>query len=89
MSWYFLGRSQVAQRDDFPKIVLKETRTLPIRSINFDDSADRARHDRMVKLVENMLELHHQLAAIKNIHEQTVQQRQINATDRAIDRLVY
>lgn len=30
MSWYFLQRSQVGQRDDFPKIVLKESRGLPI-----------------------------------------------------------
>jgi hypothetical protein len=29
MSWYFLRRSNIAQRDDFPKIVLKETRSLP------------------------------------------------------------
>ena len=31
MSWYFLTMSQVGQRDDFPKIVLKELRSLPCR----------------------------------------------------------
>jgi adenine-specific DNA-methyltransferase len=30
LSWYFLQRSNVGHRDDFPKIVLKETRELPI-----------------------------------------------------------
>lgn len=62
---------------------------LPIRVINFNDSADRARHDRMVKLVEQMLGLHRQLAAAKTAHEQTMLQRQIAATDSQIDRLVY
>lgn len=30
LSWYFLSISNVANRDDFPKIVLRETRQLPI-----------------------------------------------------------
>jgi len=30
LSWYFLLRSSIANRDDFPKIVLRETRALPI-----------------------------------------------------------
>ena len=37
--------------------------TVPIRPINFSDPADVARHDRMVTLVEQMLELHKRLAA--------------------------
>jgi hypothetical protein len=53
------------------------------------NSADRASHDRMVKLVEQMLALHRQLAAAKTAYEQTSAQRQIEATDRQIDRLVY
>jgi hypothetical protein len=36
-----------------------------------------------------MLSLHRQLAAAKTPHEQTVLQRQIDATDGQIDRLVY
>src|SRR5207248_5242550 len=52
MSWYFLRHSNVAQRDDFPKIVLKETRSLPIRPIDQSDDADKSRHDQTVKLVE-------------------------------------
>lgn len=62
---------------------------LPIRPITFAAPADRARHDRMVALVESMLALHRQLAAAKTAHEQTALQRQIEATDRQIDRLVY
>ncbi|HCP91958.1 MAG TPA: hypothetical protein DIT76_07945, partial [Spartobacteria bacterium] len=38
---------------------------LPIRTIDFTDRADKARHDRMVELVEQMLALHKQLATAK------------------------
>ncbi|MBA4397494.1 MAG: restriction endonuclease subunit M, partial [Syntrophus sp. (in: bacteria)] len=62
---------------------------LPIRTIDFADPADKARHDRMVALVEQMLSLHRKLAEAKTDHEKTTLQRQIDATDRQIDRLVY
>jgi hypothetical protein len=62
---------------------------LPIRTINFSVPADNARHDRMVTLVELMLSLHKQLAAANTDHEKTALQRQIDATDRQIDQLVY
>jgi len=62
---------------------------LPIRIINFSDSIDKARNEQMVKLVEQMLLLHKQLAATKTPDDKTRLQRQIDATDQQIDRLVY
>lgn len=46
-------------------------------------------HDQMVSLVNQMLLLHKQLVAAKTDHEKTALQRQIDATDTEIDRLVY
>jgi hypothetical protein len=43
----------------------------------------------MVVLVEEMLALHRNHAAARTEHEQTSLKRQIDATDRQIDRLVY
>ena len=43
----------------------------------------------MVKLVEQILELHKRLAAAKTPPEKTALERQIAATDQQIDRLVY
>ena len=57
-------------------------RHLPIRPINFADETDVARHDRMVALVEAMLDLHRKLATAVTDQEKTVLQRQIVATDR-------
>ena len=50
---------------------------------------DKFCHDRMVSLVEQMLTLHKQLQEARTPHEQTALQRQIEATDRQIDSLVY
>lgn len=63
--------------------------TLPICAISFPDPADAARHDKMVTLVECMLALHKELAAARTPTAQTLLERQIAATDRQIDRLVY
>jgi hypothetical protein len=63
---------------------------LPIRLIDFSDPADKARHDKMVTLVERMLELN------KKKHSGTLApseldrlEREIASTDREIDELVY
>jgi hypothetical protein len=62
---------------------------LPIQTINFSDPTDRSRHDKMVNLVESMLDLNKRLRAAKTAHEKDSLQRQIDATDLQIDRLVY
>jgi adenine-specific DNA-methyltransferase len=62
---------------------------LPIRTIDFSNPQDVARHDRMVELVERMLALHKKLAEAKIERERTIIQHQIDASDGQIDRLVY
>lgn len=81
--------SSIATKDDFRQTTLAEIRELPIRTIDFDDPADRARHDRMVNLVDQMLALHRELPAATTDHEQNLIRRRIDATDRQIDALVY
>jgi len=61
---------------------------LPIRTINFDDPADVARHDKIVALVERMLAMHRKLAAAIPT-DKKLYQRQIEPTGRQIDALVY
>ncbi|MBE7435827.1 MAG: Eco57I restriction-modification methylase domain-containing protein [Anaerolineales bacterium] len=62
-------------------------KNLPIRPINFDDPADKARHDKLVSLVERMLALHKQ--SPRTPQEQEMVKREIESTDKAIDTLVY
>jgi hypothetical protein len=62
---------------------------LPIRRIEFSNAKDKSRHDRTVELVDRMLDLHKQLATAKTDHAKTNLQRQIDAIDVRIDKLVY
>jgi hypothetical protein len=62
---------------------------LPIRRIDPTNKSDVAAHDSIVALVEKILDLHRQRTQSKTPHEHTALDRQIAATDRQIDRLVY
>ena len=86
---FYLKRVSTTMRGGFFRYFTQYIEQLPIRPINFADPADVVRHDRMVALVETMLELHRKLAAAVTGQEKTVHQRQIETTDRQIDRLVY
>ncbi len=62
---------------------------LPIREIDFNSTQDKADHDRIVSLVETMLTLNKQLAVAQAPHDQENIKRQIDASDRQINKLVY
>jgi len=83
----FMSNKMIAQ--SFPRITVGDLRKLPIRTIDFDNPDDKAKHDTMVKLVDRMLDLHKKLDAAKVPDEKTKIQRQINTTDKKIDNLVY
>jgi hypothetical protein len=74
-----------ATKDDFPQVTIKDILSLPFPAVSEDD----ALHNQLVQLVEQILTLHKQLPEVKTSHEQTLIQRQIDATDRQIDKLVY
>ena len=52
-------------------------------------STYKSRHDKMVFLVERMLDLHKQLDKAKDPNDKTRLRREIEATDRQINQLVY
>jgi hypothetical protein len=60
----------------------------PVRPIKFSDKSDKAKHDKMVSLVEQMLDLHKRLKIEKTPDDKIKLQRQIDATDKQIDQLV-
>jgi hypothetical protein len=62
---------------------------IPVRVIDHSNKFDKSSHDQIVKLVEQMLELHQRLSSAKTPQEKTALERQIAATDAQIDRLVY
>lgn len=61
---------------------------LPIRAIDFDNPDDVEMHDDMVKLVDEMLDMHRQLAGLSLVKRGVIEAL-IERTDREIDALVY
>jgi type I restriction-modification system DNA methylase subunit len=72
-----------------PQVKAAKLYGLPFPFVDTSDSTARTRHDRMVALVERMLALHKKLDAASIPGEKALYQRQIEATDRQIDALVY
>jgi len=62
---------------------------LPIPVTNFINQQEKSRHGQIVGLVNLVLDLNLQLTQHKTPQTKTVIQRQIEATDRQIDELVY
>ena len=86
---FYLRQKLITNVQGFPQVLMSQLEQLPIRLINVSDPADKARHDRMVSLVDSMLALYKQLADAKSEAQKGIIQRQIDATDREIDQLVY
>ncbi|MCP2604493.1 N-6 DNA methylase, partial [Candidatus Aminicenantes bacterium AC-708-M15] len=75
--------------DIFPKIRVVQTRKLPIRTIDFNNPKERAMHDKIVKLVDKMLELNKKKNSLPPSSERERIEREIKITDEKIDELVY
>jgi hypothetical protein len=71
------------------RLIYQYMEKVPIRVIDTKNKNDRATHADMVKLTDKMLALHQQLATTKTPQDSTLLQRQITATDKQIDQLVY
>jgi hypothetical protein len=87
LSWYFPRASNKLVTRTFPRISILDLKRFPIRTLDLADPAETARHDRMVALVEQMLELHERAAT--TAHDRQLLRRQIETTDQQIDRLVH
>lgn len=74
-------------RGDFYEPGFVFMKDFPVHAIDFSNPADVSQHDRMVALVERMLELHKRTPATPQEQERLA--RDIQATNREIDALVY
>jgi hypothetical protein len=73
----------------FYRLKISYISQIPIRPIDPANPDDVAKHDRMVALVEAMLDLHRRLPAAATEHQRRLVEMQVEAADREIDALVY
>lgn len=88
LEWY-IRQSATSMRGGYYSYEARYISHLPIRTINFSAPHEKALHDQVVALVEQMLSLHQRLTAAKIPQERTMLEKQIAMTDQHIDRLVY
>ncbi len=89
LNWFYQTIINPEKGEALAQVKRGHLARLPICTIDFSNPRDKARYDRMVDLVEQMLDLHKKLAEAKEPQAKTVLQRQIETKDRQIDELVY
>jgi methylase of polypeptide subunit release factors len=89
IGWYFRKKFQINAEDTFPQIMIRDILQLPVHPINFTKPEEKKIHDELVALADKMLELHKQFSKASFDSEKEPIQRQITATDKKIDALVY
>ena len=91
--WFVIGKLSIqfgTRAGKFRyRLIYQYMANVPIRLIDADNSHDRHLRDRLVTLVQRMLALNKQLAGAKSPPARTPIERQIQATDSEIDRLVF
>jgi len=76
-------------RGGYLRFIYQYLSILPIRTIDFSNSIDKSLHNKMVCLIDQMLNLNRQFAEAALPQDRDMLHRQIEATDRQIDQLVY
>ena len=89
ISWYGNLILPNFGKELFPKLNPKDIKEIPIHSFDFKNPDDVAKHDKMVVLVERMLELNKKKPDENNPDMIRLIETQIAAIDHQIDCLVY
>lgn len=85
----FIYRKLYKSKELFPRILLESLKELPIPQINFQNKTDKAAHDKIVQLVEQMLTAKEKLSKAKLDAEVNKLEMQIASLARQIDTAVY
>jgi hypothetical protein len=73
----------------FAQVKLSKLAQLPIRMIDFANSGDKALHDKLIQLVEQMTQLVQKQSSARTQQARTLLDRLAKVTQRQIDKLVY
>jgi len=86
---FIVRQKMITNKQAFPQILMADLKQLPIRTIDFSNPEDVAQHDKLVALVDNLLELQKKYHDAKMERDKELYGRQITIVDAQIDRLVY
>jgi len=78
-----------AQQRTFPQVKLGALATLPLRAIDMNAPAEKKQHDRLVDMVQQMLDLQKKLPTQRSPKRIESMRKQIEKLDSEIDKVVY
>ena len=88
ISWYtyrfIYGKAIMTMHFDNPT-----TSRIPMPSVDLTKKSDKEVHDKLVKLVDNIIAINKKLVGENNPNTKEILERQVRALDGEIDRLVY
>jgi hypothetical protein len=85
---FYLKRISTTMRGGFFRYFTQFIGRLPIRRIDFSKPTEKAEHDRLISLVDQITALHRQCATAKSPPDKDALDRQIHAASRQIDEAV-
>jgi type I restriction-modification system DNA methylase subunit len=88
LNWWF-KKSCLTNEKSIAQVKTIDLVKLPIRTIEFSNTSDKSRHDKMVSLVEQMLAAKPQLARAQSDADKEFYGNKCADLDRRIDALVY
>jgi len=86
---YIYWNWMVTNRHSTPQLKKIHLDQFPVRSIDFANPSEKAQHDKLVSLVEKMLELQKKYHEARMERDKEIYERQIRIIDAQIDGLVY
>ena len=86
--WYIQNKHSIFDTL-YPWFTKEQFANFPIPNFDFKNPADKAKHDRMVELVEQMLAARKQLAGAQSDKDKDFYTNRCDGLDRQIDALVY
>ncbi|WP_288694495.1 TaqI-like C-terminal specificity domain-containing protein [uncultured Brachyspira sp.] len=86
---YYLDIEFKSAKKIFPKIPIANLEKLPIKNLNLDDKQDKEIYDKLVNLVDSIIDLNKKLSSEKNPNTIEMLNARIQAVDKAIDKIVY
>jgi hypothetical protein len=88
LGWFLISKYCTQIQNGY-QLIFKYLDRVPIRTIDFNNPSEKATHDKIVSLVDRMLELHKKKAALPPSSEREKIEREIAVTDEKIDDIVY
>ena len=87
--WFFISHTSTALRGNAYRLTPEYINPFPVKIIDINNKQELNAHDKLVSLVDKMLDLKQKEADEVSEHLKTVIIRQIDAVDKAIDTAVY